>query len=136
MHLGRRQFLAVLIGSSGMSAQSEDVSHETLLEVLGEFTAALSEGNAEAAIGLTDFATGTMARQLRDLLASNEIGSAIDPVEWSGPLTVQLDWLLEIRSAEAVGTVIRKREKVTCRFVKKGKRWKIASLEPSAFFHN
>ena len=128
MQLTRREFAAVLV-----FAQHEDVSHETLLEVLGQFTAALSEGNAEGAIGLTD-SMGTFARQLRDLLASNEVGSAIDPIEWIDKQTLVLDWLLEIRSADPVGAVKRKREKIICRFVKKGKRWKIAALEPVGFF--
>ncbi len=128
MHVTRREFAAVLV-----FVQNEDVSHETLLEVLGQFTSALSEGNAEAAIGVTD-SMGTLGRQLRDLLASNEVGSAIDPIEWIDKQTVVLDWLLEIRSADPVGAVKRKREKITCRFVKKGKRWKIAALEPVGFF--
>lgn len=128
MLVTRREFGAIL-----WFAQNEDVSHETLLEVLGQFTSALSEGNAEAAIGVTD-SMGTLGQQLRDLLASHEVGSAIDPIEWTDKQTVVLDWLLEIRSADPVGAVKRKREKVTCRFIKKGKRWKIAALDPVSFF--
>ena len=129
----RHQFIAMLLAA----VQNEDVSHETLLEVLGKFVAALSEGNADAAIDLTDNAQPAMrllAGQLRDLLRASEVGSAIDPEDWTNSRTVVLDWILEIRSADNVAAVTRKREKVTCKFEKKGRSWKIAALEPAGFF--
>ncbi len=133
----RRQFLLGVLAAGISRAQSEDVSHETLLEVLARFTSALSEGNAEAAIGNLDTsvpAMGVLARRLRDLVAVGEISCLLDPLEWPDHKAVVLDWLLEIRAPELVGGLKRKREKLTCRFVKKGKKWKIASLEPAEFF--
>ena len=133
----RRQFLVGLLAAGISRAQSEDVSHETLLEVLARFTSSLSEGNAEGAIGNLDMsvpAMGVLARRLRDLVAVGEISCLLDPLEWPDHKAVVLDWLLEIRAPELVGGLKRKREKLTCRFVKKGKKWKIASLEPAEFF--
>lgn len=133
----RRQFLLGVLAAGISRAQSEDVSHETLLEVLARFTSALSEGNAEGAIGNLDTsvpAMGVLARRLRDLVAVGEISCLLDPLEWPDHKAVVLDWLLEIRAPELVGGLKRKREKLTCRFVKKGKKWKIASLEPAEFF--
>ena len=137
MRVARRRFLIGSLAAGVAWAQSEDVSHETLLEVLARFTAALSEGNAEGAIENLDTsapAMGVLARQLRDLVAVGEISCLLDPLEWPEHKTVVLDWLLEIRAPELVGGLKRKREKLTCRFVKKGKKWKIASLEPVEFF--
>ena len=137
MGVARRQFLIGVLAAGASQAQSEDVSHETLLEVLARFTAALSEGNAEGAIETLDTsvpALGVLARQLRDLIAVGELSCLLDPLEWPDYKAVVLDWLLEIRAPELVGGLKRKREKLTCRFVKKGKKWKIASLEPVEFF--
>ena len=119
------------------SAQTEDVSHSTLLDVLAQFTSSLSEGNPSGAIEMLDTSqpgVAGLAKQLRDLSAVGEISSLVDPLEWPNQLTVVLDWLLEIRSSELNGGLKRKQEKVTCRFVKKGKKWKIASLEPVGLF--
>ena len=105
--------------------------------MLAQFTASLSEGNAEGAIEVLDTSVleiRLLSRQLRDLIAVGELSSLIDPQEWPDHMTVVLDWLLEIRAPELVGGLKRKREKITCRFVKKGKRWKISSLEPMLFF--
>ena len=135
--VSRRQIAVGLFATLACHAQSDDVSHETLLEVLARFTSALSEGNPEGAIEMLDMsvpAMGVLARQLRDLVAVGEISCLLDPMEWPDHKTVVLDWLLEIRAPELVGGLKRKREKLTCRFVKKGKKWKIASLEPLAFF--
>ena len=137
MRVARRRFLIGSLAAGVAGAQSEDVSHETLLEVLARFTSSLSEGNAEGAIENLDTsvpAMGVLARQLRDLVAVGEISCLLDPLEWPEHKAVVLDWLLEIRAPELVGGLKRKREKLTCRFVKKGKKWKIASLEPVEFF--
>ena len=133
----RRTFLFGLCPVVVVSAQTEDVAHATLLDVLARFTASLSEGNPSGAIEMLDTsqpAMGVLAKQLRDLTAVGEISSLVDPLDWPDQLTVILDWLLEIRASELAGGLIRKQEKVTCRFVKKGKKWKISSLEPVAFF--
>lgn len=137
LRIARRRFVVGVLAAGVLRAQSEDVSHETLFEVLARFTSALSEGNSEGAIENLDTsvpAMGVLARQLRDLVAVGEISCLVDPLEWPDHKAVLLDWLLEIRAPELVGGLKRKREKLTCRFVKKGKKWKIASLEPVEFF--
>ena len=55
-------------------------------------------------------------------------------LEWIEGPAVILDWFFELKSQDAGGAVVRKHERVTCRFGKKGKRWKIVSLEPATFF--
>lgn len=137
MQFYRRSF--VLFAASILPLMAQDVSHETLLEVVLQFASGLSEGNAEAAIAqleTSEPAMSKLAYQVRALIANGQISSTIDPLEWVEGPAVILDWFLEIKSEEVAGGVVRKRERITCRLAKKGKRWKIVSLEPAAFFAN
>ena len=127
----------VLLVASGLRLSAQDVSHETLLEVVLQFAAGLSEGNAEAAITQLDTSQPAMSKlayQVRALIANTQISASADPLEWVDGTTVILDWFFELKPEEEASPAVRKRERVTCRFAKKGKRWKILSLEPLPFF--
>ena len=45
---------------------------------------------------------------------------------------VELDWLLQLSAPNV--PVVRRRQKVTCRLERQGKKWKIVSLDPIEFF--
>lgn len=49
--------------------------------------------------------------------------------------TVELDWLLEIHAKEDTSNAaVRRREVVSCRLERRGKKWKIVALEPASLF--
>ena len=48
--------------------------------------------------------------------------------------SIDLDWVLEIRSLEQDGPLVRRREVVHCELRKEKKQWKIVALKPIDFF--
>ena len=129
--------LIPLLFATILPLSAQDVSHETLLDVVLQFASGLSEGNAESAIAQLDTTQPAMSKlsyQIRALIANGQISATIDPLEWIDNSTVILDWFFELKSEEDAGGTVRKRERITCRFAKKGKRWKIVALEPAEFF--
>ena len=135
MPLNRRQF--VTLAAAVLPVTAQDVSHETLLEVVAQFASGLSEGNAEAAIEQLEMSVPAMSKlayQVRSMISNDDVSAIAEPLEWIEGPAVILDWFFELKSQDAGGSVVRKHERVTCRFGKKGKRWKIVSLEPATFF--
>ena len=132
--IGRRAFLAAL--AAPLMAGTEQ-------EVLDLFTAlasALSEGNGLAFLDRMDHSMPDyekLQRNILALVAQNELVAAIDVIENEGDeqtRAVLVDWLLQIRSREETGTLVRRREIVKCRLERVKKKWKLASLDPIAFF--
>ena len=132
--IARRAFLAALAAT---------LLAETEQEVLDLFTAlasALSEGNGLAFLDRVDHSMPDYEKLERSILAlvtQNELVAAVDVIEDEGDdqtRAVQLDWLLQIRSREETGTLVRRREIVKCRLQRVKKKWKLASLDPIAFF--
>ena len=135
MSFSRREF--VTLAAIAVPVMAQDVAQETLLAVVTAFASGLSEGNADAAIGQLEMSVpvmGKLASQVRAMIANGEISALVDPLEWIDGPAVVLDWFFELKSEEVAGGVVRKRERVTCRFQKNGKRWKIVALEPESFF--
>ena len=78
-----------------------------------------------------------LERSILALAAQNELVAAIDVLEDEGDeqtRAVQVDWLLQIRSREETGTLVRRREIVKCRLERVKKKWRVASLDPVSFF--
>jgi hypothetical protein len=132
--IARRTFLAAL---------AAPLMAGTLQEVLDLFTdlaSALSEGNGLAFLDRVDHSMPDYEKLERNVLAlveQNEIVAAIDILADEGDnqtRTVQVDWLLQIRSREETGTLVRRRETVKCRLDRVKKRWKVASLDPISIF--
>jgi hypothetical protein len=78
-----------------------------------------------------------LAANVSGLLAEYEVHSSIELLseEGSGSTqTVDLDWFLELVEQQDETNVARRRDRVTCRLTKTGKKWKVVALEPIAFF--
>ena len=132
--IARRAFLAAL--AAPLLAGTEQ-------EVLDLFTAlasALSEGNGLAFLDHVDHSMPDFEKLQRDIVAlveQNEVVAAIDVIEDKGDdqtRAVQVDWLLQIRSREETGTLVRRREIVKCRLQRAKKKWRVASFDPISFF--
>jgi hypothetical protein len=78
-----------------------------------------------------------LANNIAGLVGEYEVQSSIELLseEGSGAArTVELDWILQLVQQEDETNASRRRDRVTCRVMKMGKKWRIVSLEPIAFF--
>ena len=132
--LARRAFLMALAAPLLADTRQE------ILDLITELASALSEGNGLAFLDHIDRAMPDYQKLEQSILAlteQNEVSAAIDILKQEGDdrtQTVELDWLMQIRSREDSGPIERRRETVKCRAERKKKNWKIVSLEPIALF--
>jgi len=115
-------------------------TRQEILDLITELASALSEGNGLAFLDHIDRAMPDYQKLEQSILAltqQNEVSAAIDILKQEGDdrtQTVELDWLMQIRSREDSGPIERRRETVKCRAERKKKNWKIVSLDPIALF--
>jgi murein L,D-transpeptidase YcbB/YkuD len=132
--LARRAFLMALAAPLLADTRQE------ILDLITELASALSEGNGLAFLDHIDRAMPDYQKLEQSILAlteQNEVSAAIDILKQEGDdrtQTVELDWLMQIRSREDSGPIERRRETVKCRAERKKKNWKIVSLDPIALF--
>ncbi len=132
--LARRAFLMALAAPLLADTRQE------ILDLITDLASALSEGNGLAFLDHIDRAMPDYQKLGQSILAlteQNEVSAAVDILKQEGDdrtQTVELDWLLQIRSREDHGPIERRRETVKCRAERKKKNWKIVSLEPIALF--
>jgi hypothetical protein len=114
--------------------------HDEVMQVLGKMAASLTETNVP---GFMEGISKDMPEYdtLRDdvsaLIKSAEVSSSIEPVTEDGDAQkykIDLDWVLDIRSLEQDGPLVRRRQVIHCEFVKENKKWKIVSIKPLDFF--
>ncbi len=104
--------------------------------VLTDLAAALSQGDAVAAIGAFDRSMkefGSVSANIEALVAQSEVLCAIDVVKestTSGVHEIDTDWYMQIKG-RASGEVVRRRERVHLRIEKLRGRWRITELSPS-----
>jgi len=115
-------------------------TRQEILDLITELASALSEGNGLAFLDHIDRTMPDYQKLEQSILAlteQNEVSAAIDILKQEGDdrtQTVELDWLMQIRSREDSGPIERRRETVKCRAERKKKNWKIVSLDPIALF--
>jgi hypothetical protein len=131
----RRTFLIAL----SIPALAADAPAE-MLKLFESAAAALSDGNTTAFLNLFDRRMENRGRfddLITGLVAQNEIGSSIEILRDEGDdkaRRLELDWFLTIRSKETTGAYTRRRQVVSCRVERKGRRWTIVSLSPVELF--
>jgi hypothetical protein len=79
----------------------------------------------------------TMKNNVTALVNEGEISSSIQPLTEVGTdqaYKIDLDWLLEVRSLEQDGPLVRRREVVHLELRKEKKHWKVVALKPLDFF--
>jgi hypothetical protein len=125
-------------------------AHDDVMDVVASMAAALTEvsGNGVAtehgnvakfmdAISkdLPEF--DTLQKDVTALVNEGEISSSIQPLNEDGndqTYSIDLDWLLQVRSLAQDGPLKRRREVVHCELRKEKKHWKIVALKPLDFF--
>lgn len=131
----RRAFAAwALTALVGASPQDD------AYQVLADTVAALSSDDPEAFYRGFDASypdRDALRNEVEALRTLADLSSSVQPVENRGdelhPELV-VDWLLHITLRSERNVVIRRRERVTVRFVKAKKGWRIQSLQPRSLF--
>jgi hypothetical protein len=125
-------------------------AHDDVLEVFMKMAAALTEVSGDggrAVLGnVAEFMSAvskdmpdydTLKNNVTALVSDAEVSSSIAPLTEDAQgdtYKIELDWLLEIRSLEQDGPIVRRREVVHGELRKEKKHWKIVSLKPLDFF--
>jgi hypothetical protein len=124
-------------------------AHDDVMEVITSMAGALSETGDRAVArtaNVSKFMSAfskdmpdrdTLENNVTALANSADVTSSIEPLTEDGDdqaRKIDLDWLLEIRSLEQDGPLVRRREVVHCELRKEKKQWKIVALKPIDFF--
>ena len=125
-------------------------AHDDVMDVVASMAGALTEVSGDAAGTVRGNVSKFMAAVSKDmpdydtlknnvtaLVDEGEISSSVLPLTEDGDTQtykIDLDWLLEVRSLEQDGPLVRRREVVHCELRKEKKHWKIIALKPLDFF--
>lgn len=115
-------------------------AHDEVMQVFAKMAAGLTGTNVPEFMSafskdMPDY--DTLKDEVTALAKTYEISSSATPVtEDAGKQTykIDLDWVLDIRSLEQDGPLVRRREIVHCELRKEKNHWKIVSLKPLKFF--
>jgi hypothetical protein len=115
-------------------------SAQQVWDLFTSMASALSAGDASAFLNAFDAAMPgyeELRAGVTALLREAEVQSSIELVEEvgdDGSRSVEVDWMVHIVDRQDGAVAERRRERLKCRVEKSGKKWRIASLEPLAFF--
>ena len=132
--LTRRTFFFALVSFQVVADESGD--RTAITEMFAAVAASLSEDNPSAALKWFDpsmSSIGQLRAALFALVEKYEVSSAISILSIENG-NVVLDWFLELKSRGSFAPVVRRRADIKCQIVKKGKSWRIISLDPIQFF--
>lgn len=124
-------------------------AHDDVIDVVTSMAGALSENGDRAVARTANVAKfmsvfskampdyDTLENNVTALVNSGGVSSSVQPLTEDGSdqmYKIDLDWLLEIRSLEQDGPMVRRRQVVHCELRKENKHWKIVALMPIDFF--
>jgi hypothetical protein len=129
---------AVLICVAAVFATAD--AHDDVTEVVTSMASALTDEDVSkfmAAFSKDMPGYGTLENNVTALVKQGEVSSSIQTVTEAGDdqaRSIDLDWVLEVRSLEQDGPIVRRREVIHCELRKEKKHWKIVLLKPLDFF--
>ena len=135
----RRTFLAAFTLTAMGQAYASD-AQEQVFDLFTKIAGALSDGNVSVFVEAFDPDMPQLREVRLDvtaLAAVADLTNSIEVVSDKGDDThraEELDWFLEIVEKADSHKVERRREVVKFRLERKGKKWKIVSVEPLHFF--
>ena len=124
-------------------------AHDDVIDAVTSMAGALSENGDPAVTRTANVAKfmsvfskdmpdyDTLENNVTALVNSGGVSSSVQPLSEDGNdqmYKIDLDWLLEIRSLEQDGPIVRRRQVVHCELRKENKHWKIVALKPIEFF--
>jgi hypothetical protein len=125
--------LAVCLAAAADPAQE-------VLDLFTNLAASLSAGNAEEFMGAFDKSMPGYSK-LRDgvtgLTKVGGIESSVEVVRDEGDAqhrTVEVDWRMRIKSNVDATASVPRQQTIQCKLEKKGRKWKIVSLDPVGYF--
>ena len=133
--------LLACLGATGPLTAQDEVPEEGVRRVVRDASRALQSGNPSLFMAAFDRTAFDGFRDLREqvgaLAAQRRIASSVV----SGPpdcrdaeCVVQVDWLLELTPKLTAGSIEQRRETIALTLSRRGGRWRIVRLEPTAFF--
>jgi hypothetical protein len=123
-----------------VAAVSVARAQDDRFQIFAAMAGALSQDSPREFLAPIDRAmTGyeALSRNIHALLDQATAGSAVEVIREEGggdTYTFELDWFLEIKPKSAVGGLERRRERVTAKLERKGKRWRVTAMEPLTLF--
>jgi hypothetical protein len=108
-------------------------------DLCAAMASALSEGDASSFLNAFDPAMPhyeELRTAVSALMRERELESSIEILRNEGDdarRTVELDWTMTLVDRQDRAATERRRSRVTCMAEKKGKRWRMVSLEPRDF---
>lgn len=115
-------------------------THADVVDLFASMASALSDDNAPGFMKSVDRNTPdyeSLQSRVAALVQTSEIANSVELLKDEGSGTkrnVDLDWYLELRSRTPGGPLVHKREVIHCVIEKQGRRWRVTSLQPGAFF--
>jgi len=132
----RRHWLRVLSSAFGGAAILRADAADDAWDVVGRMASALSRAEPADFAGWLDRAMPGYERLRTDAIALARdfaVENAIDQVSNEGAeraRTIEADWLLRLTRLAAPATPVERRRRVILKLEKRGKSWKVTSLEP------
>jgi hypothetical protein len=134
--IARSFFVATIIGCCLLAADT----HSEIVEVFTSMAAALSDSNVSVFMNTCDKdmpGYGKLKSDITALLTQAGVSSSVEPIKDEGgdsTHSMDLDWLLQVRSQLPDGPIVNRRQIIHCELRKQGKHWKIVSITPMDFF--
>ena len=136
MKIARRTLLLGLMPAA-LRVRAEE--SDEIWDVLTRLASALSENDAGEFLrsfdrGMPGYAT--LSANVNGLVNQTDVQSSMEVVTDEGDTgtrKVEVDWILQVTRQQAAGGTVTRHERVRCRFMRQGKRWKIVAFEPVSF---
>jgi hypothetical protein len=131
----RRIFLLAICGARLLADAKEQV-----FDLLTKIAAALSDDDPMVFLEAVDHGMPHFQDFQKNLMAladQADLANSIEPLSGDGDdahRTVRLDWFMQIVGKSETHPVEQRRAVVTCRLERRGKKWKIVSIDPLSFF--
>ena len=138
----RRSWLTATLAAAGAPLLRADAADDAW-ETVGYIASALSRAEPQDALGYFDKAMPGWERLRTDLIAlarDFHVETAIDLVGNEGSArarVIEADWLLRFTRAaarEEVARPVTRRARATVKLEKRGRGWKVVSLDPRDLF--
>jgi len=135
----RRIFLFTLGAAAAVRARAADAPQQ-VFDLFNKIAAGLSDNDPALFIDAIDPAMPHFRDFRRDLVALTDLAdlsNSVEVVSETGDDThraAELDWFLEIVGKSDPHPVEQRREVVKFKLERKGKKWKILSIDPQRFF--
>lgn len=125
-------------------------AHDDVIDLVSMMSGALTElegvGQSEVRGNVSRFMSAfskdmpdyaTLENNVTALVTQAELTSSIKTLSEDGDdqaRTIDLDWVLQVRSLQQDGPIDQRRQVIHCALRKEKKHWKIVSLKPIDFF--